>query len=121
MKKTQTYVEFFMPGLIAAERAVEKVSDRSDPKVIPPGTYAYWFFDRIEGELDGESVVGAPKNYSKFTYFGKTIPAAVFKNTSRCSPALKKHIEDNKIQMLVETKSGKVFPFAEGDKARDEK
>jgi hypothetical protein len=65
-----TYIEFLYPGTFFAENSSRPVPRRELPEVIPGQATGYRFFTRAEAEHDGEKLVGQPKDYGGWTYFG---------------------------------------------------
>ena len=65
-----TYIEFLYPELIFADSSSRPVPSRELPAVIPGHATGYRFFTRSEVEVDGEKLVGQPKDQSPWTYFG---------------------------------------------------
>ena len=59
------YVEFSYPGAFFSEYSSEEIAERKAELVkVPEGAFAYRFYDREEGEVDGETLCGERKNYS---------------------------------------------------------
>jgi hypothetical protein len=58
------YVEFYYPGLLFSNSVVREIASRQLPVELPPGSSGFAFFDREEAEINGELLLGAPKNYS---------------------------------------------------------
>lgn len=65
------YIEWFYPGTFVSESQGSEVATREAPTERPNGTYGYRFYSRSEVELDGEQLVGARKDISPMTFYGK--------------------------------------------------
>ena len=66
---TKTFAEYGYLGLLFGESSVREVESRDieAAKADEKAEHAVWirFYDREEAEIDGETLVGKPKNYSK--------------------------------------------------------
>lgn len=58
------YVEFYFPGLFFSNSVVREITARDESIELPAGSFGYALFDREEAEINGELLLGAPKNYS---------------------------------------------------------
>jgi hypothetical protein len=62
---TKHYVEFTYAGSFFSEMSSRSVESRDPSKVVmPSGAYAFRFYDQEEVELNGDTLVGTPKNLS---------------------------------------------------------
>jgi hypothetical protein len=112
-----TYIEFLYPGTFFAENSSQLVSSRTLPEVIPGQVTGYRFFTRQEAMVDGEKLVGQPKDYSDWTYFGKEHTAeevqALDDDRFR---VLKSNVRINGWQRVVQTTYGNWYPLEEADR-----
>jgi len=112
-----TYIEFLYPGLIFAENSSRPVPRRELPDVIPAQATGYRFFTRTEAEVDGEKLVGQPKDYSSWTYFGteRTAEDVQALDDDRYR-VLKSNVRINGWQRVVQTAYGQWYPLNDGDR-----
>ena len=111
MKKT--FVTIFYPGVFVSETSEKEVTDREwspDPKSL---VYAWRFFDKEYADVNGEALMGKPKNFSPTYYYGTELTAA--EAISQGNPIAKANIEINRYKRVVKTKSGQMFPIEEND------
>ena len=110
------YVEFSFPGVLFNEYQTKEVKER-DPKLIklPKGAFAFRFFDRTEVEIEGETLVGNPKNYSPLTYYGREYTLEEIKEKFPSFGTLILNMESNAWNRVVKTIRGNWCPLEEGD------
>jgi hypothetical protein len=114
---TKTYVTFFYPGSFFPETSIREVAERSlTPDEIPNGCYAYRFHSQVEGTLDGEKVVGSPKDYSGMFYIGEVLTLEQVKEKYPTNKILISNIEGNGWDVVVRTRLGNFQPLSQGDK-----
>jgi hypothetical protein len=112
-----TYIEFLYPGLIFAENSSRPVPSRELPAVIPGQATGYRFFTRSEVEVDGEKLVGQPKDYSPWTYFGNEYSAdQVHALESDHTRILRDNVRINGWKRVVQTAYGQWYPLNDGDR-----
>ncbi len=124
--KVQTYVEYLYPGVLASEISASPVATRNIAKTalaLPEDAYGFRFFDRTEATVNGEELLGKPKNFSPTYYPGGKIYTLeqVEKGdlkTPRCDILLGNMIRNN-FPRVVETRTGNVYPVSEGDQIID--
>jgi len=115
------YVEFMYPGALVTETSVQEVSARDPTKIeAPENCFGYRFFDRVEGEIDGEAVVGKPKNYSGVHYFGTVKTLDDIKGEMPGS-ILQRNMEGNGWDKVVQTRMGNYQPLTVEDVVLAEK
>jgi hypothetical protein len=112
-----TYIEFLYPGTFFAENSSRPVPRRELPEVIPGQATGYRFFTRREIEADGEKLVGQPKDYSGWTYFGKEYSAEEVQalEDDRLS-ILKSNVRINGWQRMVLTIYGNWYQLQADDR-----
>lgn len=110
------YVEFSFPVAFFSEYEIQEVAERN-PKLItvPEGAFAYRFFDRTEGVVDGETILGKSKNYSPITYFGTEYTLEEVKAQFPECTTLISNMEGNGWNRVVKTRRGNWQPLEEGD------
>ena len=126
--KVQTYVEHLYPGVLASEISTSPVATRDIAKTalaLPEGAYGFRFFDRTEATVDGEELLGKPKNFSPTYYPGgkiytlEQVERGDLK-TPRCgNDILIGNMRRNNFPRVVETRTGNVYPVSEGDQIID--
>jgi len=114
----QTYVEFMYPGIMVSESSSKPVDNRDTENIEPSkGVYAFRFYDRLEAEIDGETVMGEKKNYSGFYYLnGKVVTIADLEENARPSDRiLISNMRGNKWAKVIMMDNGQAFPWKEDD------
>lgn len=110
------YVQFSYPGVIVNEYEVKEVEKRDAALItVPAGACAYRFFDRTEIILNGEKLVGEPKNFSPLTYLGKAYTLKQVKAEFPESKMLISNMECNGFKRVVRTRCGNWQPLSEDD------
>ena len=101
------FVQFAFPGIFDTEYVNEKIAER-DPELvtIPRGAFGYRFFDQEKTVIDGELLLGKPKNYSSFTYFGKVYTLEEVKEKYPEYTSLIRNMEDKGSNRVVCTIRG---------------
>ncbi len=116
-KVTVTYIEFLFPGSFVSESSVKEVANRSVPKKIPKGAFAYSFYDMEKTIVGEEEFWGKTKNHS-----GKYYPEAEIFNLKQVkanfpeSTIIISNMECNKWKYIVKTRRGNFQPFEKEDK-----
>jgi hypothetical protein len=111
-----TYIEFLYPGLIFADSSSRPVPSRELPEVIPGQATGYRFFTRHEAVVNGEKLVGQPKEYSPWTYFGKEYSAEqVQAMDGDHVRILRDNVRINGWKRLVQTTYGQWYRLEDGD------
>lgn len=111
-----TYIEFMHPGTFLAEASSRAVPSRELPETIPGRTTGYRFFTRQETEVNGEKLVGQPKDYSPWAYFGKEYSAAeVYALEGDRYRVLRDNVRINGYRRMVQTIYGNWYPLQDGD------
>lgn len=114
-----TYIEFQYPGLIFAETSSRPVPSRELPEVIPGQAVGYRFYARQETTVNGEKLVGAPKDYSPWTYFGEEWSAdqvqALGGDRYRI---LRDNVRINGWKRVVQTAYGNWLPLRDEDRVQ---
>jgi len=106
------YVEFLYPGALVSETEVKEVKDRDPSRLeVPEGCFGYRFFDRQEAVVDGETLVGQPRNYSGMTYFGQAMTLAEVKREMPDALTLISNMEGNGWERVVKTRRGNFQPL----------
>jgi hypothetical protein len=72
---TKHYVTFYYPGSFFDEEETRPVKRRGEVGAIPRGAFGYQEWDREERTIDGEKLLGKPKNHGPLTYFGEEFTA----------------------------------------------
>jgi hypothetical protein len=112
---TQHYVKFLFPGSFWPEEQSKKISSRDEKFDIPKECFAYEFYDREEGELNGELVYGEIKNKSGRHYFGEVLTAKEVEEKYPDSRILLTNMRVNNWETVVRTRRGNFQPLAEND------
>lgn len=111
--KTQTYVEFLIPGSFFAETEVKKVLSRDINHLTPPAyAFGFQFFDITTAIVDGEKLEGNRKNYSKRYLIAEevmTAAEAIKKHADKDS--LVSNIRNNKYKHICQTNRGNFQPL----------
>jgi hypothetical protein len=111
-----TYIEFLYPGTFFAESGSRRVERRELPEAIPGQATGYRFFTRTEVDVDGEKLVGRPKDYSGWTYFGKEYSAEqVQAMAGEHVRILRDNMRINGWTRVVQTAYGQWYPLTDGD------
>ena len=110
------YVEYHFKDIYSSEYQTKEVKTRN-PKLIklPKGAFAFRFFDRTEVEIEGEKLVGNPKNYSPLTYYGKIYTLEEVKAQFPYLGTLILNMESNGSNRVVRTIRGNWCLLEEGD------
>jgi hypothetical protein len=112
-----TYIEFLYPGTFFAESSARVVADRTLPEVIPGQATGYRFYARSEVEVDGEKLVGKPRDYSPWTYFGKEYSAEQVQALEGDHVRiLRDNVRINGWKRLAQTTYGAWYPLEDGDR-----
>jgi hypothetical protein len=112
-----TYIEFLYPGTFFAENSSRPVPRRELPEVIPGQATGYRFFTRAEAEHDGEKLVGQPKDYSGWTYFGTEHSAEEVQGLDDDRyRVLKSNVRINGWKRVVQTTYGQWYPLNDDDR-----
>ena len=112
----QTYIEYFYAGIIVSETSTKKVSSRELPKELPEGSFGFRFFDKTEEKIDGEELIGKPKNYSNCHYAkGEILSVEDVKKKHPDKRILISNMENNNIARILMTKFGEAIPLEEKD------
>lgn len=110
------YVEFSYPGVFLDEYSHEEISERKPELVnVPKGAFAYRFYDQEQVTIEGELLKGEPKNYSAYTYFGKSYTLEEIKQEFPETTTLIRNLENNGWNRAVKTIRGNWKPLMEGD------
>jgi hypothetical protein len=111
-----TYIEFTYPGTLVAETSSGPVPRRELPETIPGRATAYRFYSRQETEVNGEKLVGQPKDCSPWAYFGKEYSASeVYALEGDRYRVLRDNVRINGYQRMVQTIYGNWYPLQDGD------
>lgn len=112
-----TYIEFIFPGSFFPEASAQPVSRRELPETIPGQAAGYRFFARTEANVDGETLIGKPKDHSGWTYFGKEFSAAQVEALEGDRyRILKSNIRINGYTRMVQTIYGNWYQLEDGDR-----
>jgi len=112
-----TYIEFLYPGTFFAESSNRPVPSRALPEAIPGQATGYRFFTRNEVEVDGEKLVGKPKDYSGWTYFGREYSAEqVAALEGDHVRILRDNVRINGWTRMVQTTYGSWYRLEDGDR-----
>ncbi len=112
-----TYIEFMHPGTFIAESSSQAVPRRELPASIPGRTTGYRFFTRVEAVVDGEKLVGQPKDHSAWTYFGiEYSNEQVQALQGDDSRILRDNARINGYPRMVKTMYGNWYPLQDGDR-----
>ena len=112
---TKTYMRKYYPGIFVSETSDEVVTERVAPESPPKGCYAVQFFDQTEELIDGEKLLGKPKNWSKTTFYGtEYTDEEAIRETGEHS-TLASNVRGNKYSRLVKTIRGNWQPLSDGD------
>lgn len=108
------YVEFSYPESFVSEDVIREVAERNPALItLPKYAYAYRFFDRTEIIVDGEKLVGEPKNFSPLTYLGKVYTLEQVKAEFPKAKVLISNIECNGWERVIKTRWGIWIPLWE--------
>ena len=113
------YVEYLYPGICVSETSTREVAERNAALIaIPDRSFGFRFFSREEVELDGEVLVGKPKDYSNWIYEGEELTLAQVKKRYPDKDTLISNMECNGYDRVVMTRFGQAMLLEEGDKVR---
>jgi hypothetical protein len=116
-----TYIEFLYPGLFLAETSSRPVPSRELPEAIPGRATGYRFFTRQEATVNGEKLVGQPKDHSPFTYFGKEFSAEQVQALEGSEfRVLRDNVRINGWKRVVQTAYGQWYPLADDERVVDD-
>jgi len=116
MTETKTYIELLSPGTLFAETFTKEVATRRDPTELPPGVFAWRFFDRTQVQLNGETLTGKPHNFSGYTYIGEKFTLEQVKRRFPDAQILIFNMEANGWTTVVRTQLGNFCPLEDGDR-----
>lgn len=106
------YVEFLYSGILFPETEIRKIEERDPSKLkIPKSCFGYRFFERQEADVDGETLVGEPKNYSGITYFGTVMTLSDVKREMPNARTLISNMKGNGWDKVVKTRRGNFQPL----------
>jgi len=112
---TKTYIEFRYPGLIFSNTESVEIKHRNPDDVdVPAGAYAFRFFDKTEVEIDGETLIGEPKNHSGICFVEGKIETIDQVAVSDPGSILLQNMRVNKWASVINTRAG-TFIFKDGD------
>lgn len=110
------FVEFSCPGAFFSEYSCKEIPERNPEVVsVPNRAFAYRFYDQEQVFLDGELLKEEPKNYSAYTYFGKSYTIEEVKQEFPEAKNLIWNSENNGWNKAVKTICGNWQPLMEGD------
>lgn len=109
------YMRIYYPGSFVSETSDKEVIDRTIPKDRPDRAYAIQFYDREEENINGESLVGKPKNFSKTFYWGDVYDLECLKKEYGHERILISNIEDNGYKAAIKTVCGNWQTFTDSD------
>ena len=109
------YIEFLTPGIILSESSSEEV-DHRDPALVklPENSFGFRFYDREEKEVEGELLVGEPKNFTPWSIQGEVFTLASIKERFPDERILISNVERN-YGRVCKTKFGQFIPLGEKD------
>jgi len=117
---TKHYIEWFFPGVFVSETLINSVPTRTRPAKIPKDAYAYRFFDRLETKIDGETLIGKPKNFSGKVYLDSEIfTLENVKSMTGDHKILISNMENSGMKNVVRTKFGQFFPYNDNDSVEE--
>lgn len=115
------FVEFSYRGAFFSEHSCKEIAERNPALVIvPEGAFAYRFYDQEQMMVGDELLTGQCKNYSGYTYFGKTYTLEEVKREFPQYSILISNMERNGWNKVVKTRIGNWQPLAEGDTVIEE-
>lgn len=110
--KTQTYVEFFIPGMLFAESETRKVAARDISKLkVPDYAFGFQFFDITTAVVEGEKLEGDAKNHSKrYLIAEEVLTAAEAIKRHADKDSLVSNIRGNRYKHICQTKQRNFQP-----------
>jgi hypothetical protein len=112
---TKHYITFYFPGVFVSNETVREVSDRDAQITAPPGAYGYRVHSRTELRQDGETLVGAPRDFGPMTYFGEVLTVAEVEALPGDHEVLLSNMRCNGWDRVVRTVRGTFQALSEGD------
>lgn len=112
---SQMYVEYIYTGSLVADSSSAKIASAADVH-LPKSACGYRTFERTETTTDdGEVLIGAPRNYSAWTYLGreKTLPEVEQEHPGQ--RILIDNMRINGYKRVVFTPYGNVWPLNDAD------
>lgn len=113
---TKNYIRIWYPGLLFSEDSIKEIEGRPENPDIGERAYGYQFFDRESATVNGETLLGEPKNHSPTYYIGQELSAEQAIRESNSTARV--NIEANGYERLVKTRTGNLFPLRAGDVVR---
>ncbi len=117
MTHAKQYVTFLYPGIFLSEEETRAVETRDvGGLAVPEGAFAFQFFERLEIDVDGERLVGKPRNRSGRYYpEGRVMTVADVLLDERDNRILISNMEGNGWDRVVKTRCGNYQPFTDDD------
>lgn len=110
----KTFVVFLSPGSLFPNEQHVEVLNRGVKVNVPNNCFGYYFYDRAETTLDGETLYGQPKNKSGRTYIGEVVTIEQVEKELPQS-ILYSNMRSNKWDKVVRTRMGNYQPIESGD------
>lgn len=115
---TKHFVAFTHVGSFFSEESTQEIPSRelflAKDVDWPRGAYCYQFFDREEVTVDGETLVGKPKNKSPNYFRGEIFDKERVKREVQPNTILLSNMENNGWQFVVKA-FGRYFTMNDGD------
>lgn len=111
----KTYLKLFYPGSFVSESFVKEVEKREYRPEIPSGVYAWQYFERESTYLNGELLLGEPKNFSGTFYIGQELTAKEVIAEYGESSVAAQNIINNGYERVVKTRRNQLFPLGAKD------
>ena len=109
------YVTFLFPGSFWPEEQITEISSRDEKFDIPKSCFAYEFWDREETVINGEKLVGSPKNKSGRYYFGEVMDEQQVLALYPEANTVVSNMRCNNWKKVVRTRRGNWQPLLEND------
>jgi hypothetical protein len=103
---TKHYVQFYYPGLLFSETSQREIKSRKQSIKLPKGSYGYVIFDQEEVAVEGEKLVGKPKNHSARHLKGEIYDLARVKAEIPDSDILQSNMRSNKWDRVLKCGQG---------------
>ena len=116
MNMTKKYIEFGFPGVLVSETSVRPFTETPTLSTLPKHSYGYRTFERIEVEVDGETLKGEDKNYSGWTFFGRELTLDQVKDQYPDEETMISNLESNGYDRVAHTITKGWFPMKEKDR-----
>lgn len=111
---TRYYATFTYPGSFVSESSTREIADPLKVEV-PKGAYAYKTFARTVAVIDGEELLGPPRDHSPETIYGEVYDVARVEREVPDNRILLSNMRCNGWAEVIRTASGRLVNRNPGD------